>query len=266
MDQNICINKIDDSDEWCLFISTKGKFQYRHNKNNIQIRMYRPDWYLSRLISDSKIIAEKLKDLSVKRLILMGSSKGATGAVLFGYTLSKLLPNISFKVLAFTPYFLLRKDLYQEDEFESLPPSLIRLNKNKNFAKVFERFGNLIDLINAKKQNIEYIAIFPENGLHGEDIQYKSILNNDNIRQVIIPMDCHSVIDIFLLWDRKEDFSKMNIEFYEGEYGPPTENLKYVTFLDDLSEFKVSMEELLYGDDEYLDKLEWANNIYRQIS
>ena len=144
------------------FTPTNGFFLYHNNLNahKICISTKQPNYYIFNPGSTCKKIANYIKKLNVKNILLIGSSKAGLASLLWGELVSKSLPeNYNIFVLSFSPQTLLypfNNRLY----FPSYNILMNLINNNEGIRRCAENYGDINKVL--ADSDLKGVIIYPK--------------------------------------------------------------------------------------------------------
>lgn len=160
-----------------------------------------PDiFYLMSVKSLLAFIREIIKQNNYKKIILVGTSKGAFASCLYGSLLAKKMIDKTFCCLCFSPIFFLypkRKKFKSNSDYANL---LSLSKKNHEILNNLRNFGNIKKLL--KRQNLKIYSIAGK-GQRIDRKEIDKIKECDNVKVHLVELSSHFSIMAFLL--KKDD-------------------------------------------------------------
>lgn len=144
------------------FTPTNGFFLYHNdlNAHKICISTTQPNYYIFNPGSACKKIANYIRGLGVKNILLIGSSKAGLASLLWGELISKSLPKeYNVFVLSFSPQTLLypfNERLY----FPSYSVLMNLINHNEGMKRCAENYGDINKIL--AETELKGMIIYPK--------------------------------------------------------------------------------------------------------
>lgn len=179
------------------FSPTSSFFLYNREMNakKLCVISNQPNYYLLNPGSTCKLIAKFIKNLSIKNIILLGSSKGGFAAILWADLLIRAIgvQNINVFSLSFSP----QTQLYPFNDnlgFPSYRKFFLSLEHDFKMQKCAENYGNLPEFL--KESSLEGMVIYPNE--HKTDREEALKLSNSRLALHSIDSPIHGSIFPFL--------------------------------------------------------------------
>ena len=172
---NLIVNKINSSKEYTLLVSGHWNRYIFHDfkRNNIQIHPMKTGWYLDSLQLYTDKLQALIKEYSIEKLNLLGSSKAATACILLGSILC-LDSHVAFRCFSFSALTDITKEFFRtEEEKKKAPPSVFWLYEQNEYGASLRKYGKIATILRKLHvANLKIYFLYHSKGIYDEHRHY----------------------------------------------------------------------------------------------
>jgi|GEM_PF-3473625 len=253
------INTVDDAQETTVLLGFSRYLCRDFERNNIQMT---GNWYLEAIDENVNALHRAILEHGYRTVNFVGISKSCTGGFIFAGRLSRLLPDVQFRVFGFSSYTTMNRSWYEENgKVEYVPESLEEIWASEASRALANVVGDADSYLGV--ENLHYFLIYPNRSRGGEPELAKRLEGMPNCHMIPLEVRVHGVL--FPFW--RKLLPDQKIELFEGQVKKlPAHAYDYFSRMQAWDPFNFNLYSVVYDTDSFMKNMITFNETIQPLS